>query len=332
MSLGWVLQIVFDVFLLIVGTALLVRLMKRPKEDPRLSRGLQLLQSKISVLEDLSDRTEVQVRQLNALIDQKVKSLDEKIVLADKKLLGIDHSLEKSLEVAEIFQDRIPHKEIIERQSLLNYVTAARLAHAGKSVDEIARQVDLPRSELEFIAKVNKDRLLFAEGELPAWVKKDAQFKVADADRIQNPLPQPLIQDRQTPTLQAAVDGSPAPAGRPTTHEVQSFAGFSRPFTFIETPGESLPELGRKFKEACADFVETPPPEPKQAPGGDLTKMSESFLEQAKSSFRLQQFHPESFLKKLEEKLHPPTPTTPLGEKSPEQEPPGDVNGIHDNF
>ena len=43
-----------------------VKLFKRKQDDPRMSRGLQLLQSKIAVLEDLSDRTELQVKQLAA--------------------------------------------------------------------------------------------------------------------------------------------------------------------------------------------------------------------------------------------------------------------------
>ncbi|MBX7231711.1 MAG: DUF2802 domain-containing protein [Bdellovibrionales bacterium] len=162
-----------DVFL-ISGLALLWLQFKRPpKDDPRLSRGLQLLQSKISILEDLSDRTDLQVKQLTGLVEQKARHLQNKIIESEHQLQRIDQSMIKCKEVAEIFQDKIPHQEIIERQSTIHYVKAAQLAHSGKSVEEIASQVDLPRDQIELIAKLNKDQLVFDEKELPEWVKKE---------------------------------------------------------------------------------------------------------------------------------------------------------------
>jgi hypothetical protein len=153
--------------------------MNRPaKDDPRLSKGLQLLQNKIAVLEDLSDRTETQVSQLTALLEQKVKVIQLSVQAADKQINKIEQSMQKSLEVAKIFQDRIPHSEILERQSTIKYVKAARLAHQGLSVEEIANQVDLSRGEIEFIAKVNREQLMFCEESLPEW----AQERSAEAE------------------------------------------------------------------------------------------------------------------------------------------------------
>jgi hypothetical protein len=80
------------------------------KEDPRLSRGLQILQNKIAILEDLSDRTDVQIKQIAALLDQKSRDVQEKILSAERHVLMIKKSIEDSLEVAKIFQDKIPHK------------------------------------------------------------------------------------------------------------------------------------------------------------------------------------------------------------------------------
>jgi hypothetical protein len=153
-------------------TAFWLRLKRPPQDDPRLSRGLQLLQTKITVLEDLSDRTDNQVKQLTSLLDQKTRSLQNKVLEAEQQILRIDHSMAKSLEVAEIFQDKIPHQEIVERQQKVEYVRAARMAHSGLSVEEISQQVSLPREQIELIAKFNREQLMFDEDALPEWANQ----------------------------------------------------------------------------------------------------------------------------------------------------------------
>ena len=171
---SWTLIQIFLNLLFLSSTVILWLKIHRPaKEDPRLSKGLQLLQSKISILEDLSDRTETQVQQLTGLMDQKAKQLQEVFLESEKQLHKITESQSKSLEVAQIFQDRIPHQEIAERQKTMKYVKAARLAHQGYSMEDILGQVDLSRAEVELIAKVNKDQLQFSEEDLPAWAKQD---------------------------------------------------------------------------------------------------------------------------------------------------------------
>ena len=182
MSFWVLLQILVNLILLAGVVGLWVRLNRPPKDDPRLSKGLQLLQSKIAVLEDLSDRTETQVNQLTALLEQKVKDIQAKIQAADKQIGKIEQNMQKSLEVAKIFQDRIPHTEIIERQNTVKYVKAARMSHQGMSVDEIAKEVDLSRGEIEFIAKVNRDQLMFCEDSLPEWANEEVQEDATSSD------------------------------------------------------------------------------------------------------------------------------------------------------
>jgi vacuolar-type H+-ATPase subunit I/STV1 len=162
-----------DLILLAAIAFLWVKLNRPQKDDPRMSRGLQLLQSKIAVLEDLSDQVETQVQQITALIEAKAKEVQNQIHASEKQLQKIEASMGKSLEVAKIFQDRIPHQEIIERQNTMKYVKAARLAHQGVSLEEITEQVDLTRGEIELIAKVNRDNLQFSEDDLPEWAKKE---------------------------------------------------------------------------------------------------------------------------------------------------------------
>ncbi len=174
-------QTLINVVLALSALFLWVRLSRKSADDGRLSRGLQLLQGKITVLEDLSDRAETQVRHLSALIDQKVKQVHEQIERAEQSLQKIDQATQKSLEVAQIFQDKIPHEEIIERQNTIKHVQAAKLAHEGKTVEEIASVVDLDRGEIELIAKLNRKQLMFDSSQLPAWIDVGKAYQPAPA-------------------------------------------------------------------------------------------------------------------------------------------------------
>lgn len=192
MSVWTLLQIVFNLFAFVGMAALWMRLRRPPQDDPRLSRGLQLLQTKITVLEDLSDRTDAQVKTLTSLLDQKNRMLQNKILEAEQQVLKIDHSMHKSMEVAEIFQDKIPHHEILERQRTVEYVKAARMANSGLSVEQISESVHLPREQVELIAKFNRDQLMFDESALPDWANKPAEqqqttgFGISDIDFVQS--------------------------------------------------------------------------------------------------------------------------------------------------
>lgn len=221
MSLWVLAQVLLNLIMMAGLGAAWVRLKRPPNEDPRLSRGLQLLQSKIAVLEDLSDRTETQVRQLNALLESKCIEIQNKIIDAEKIIGSIDSSRQKSMQVAKIFEDKIPHQEIVERQNTIKYVKAARLAHQGVPTSEILNQVDLSQAEVEFIAKVNKDQLMFSEQDLPEWVTQE-------------------ISMTQAPQQAQTQEEKPAQQVQETT------------MPFIETPQDeaTLRRLGEEFKRA----------------------------------------------------------------------------------
>ena len=158
-----------------------VRKNRPRKDDPRLSRGLQLLQSKIAVLEDLSDRVETQVKQLSAILEEKTRDVHQIIEDSESQLSAIDQSMRKSMDVAKIFQDKIPHAEIIERQTSAKYVRGAKMAHAGKTPEEISLELGLPLSECEMITKVNQVELLFDRESVPAWVDEHEEAAVEPA-------------------------------------------------------------------------------------------------------------------------------------------------------
>lgn len=172
MGISFLFLVIFQVVSLAAIVTLWVKITKiQNQEDHRLSKGLQLLQGKLAVLEDLSDRTEIQVNQLVSILEGKIKEIQTKLIDADKVIGKIEKNIAKSLEVANIFQDKIPHQEILERQYTKKYVKAAQLAHAGHSVEEISSVVELTRGEVELIVKLNRDQLQFEVTELPEWAK-----------------------------------------------------------------------------------------------------------------------------------------------------------------
>ena len=224
----WVLlQVTFNLLFFAGLVTAWLRLRRPPQDDPRLSRGLQLLQTKITVLEDLSDRTDAQVKQLTSLLEHKARTLHDKVLESEQQLLKIEHAMQKSHEVAEIFQDKIPHREIVERQEKVGYVRAAKLAHQGLSVDEIAAQVGLPREQVELIAKFNRDRLMFDEDKLPEWANRAVEldqgaghFHLNEIDFLSHtddPTPSLAGLARVNDQFKAAVATvtPPAPAPRP---------------------------------------------------------------------------------------------------------------------
>lgn len=212
-----------------------IKIMRPQKDDPRMSRGLQLLQSKIAVLEDLSDRTDHQVKQLALLLDEKAKNVQRSIEAANEQMNQLSQSMIKSQEVAKIFQDKIPHEEIVDRQNTIKYVRAAQMAFAGSSLDEIEKAVDIPRSELEFIVKVNRERLMFSPSDLPDWVKSEVDLDAVESEKSSTPVD----------ALERAYREAFEPAPEPSSSLNQIGEEFRRAvaeMTFEEEkPGPSVP-------------------------------------------------------------------------------------------
>lgn len=144
---------------------------KSQKEDQRLTKGLQLLQNKISILQDLSDRSDEQVKKWIHLIEQKSYEVQKQLSQSDEKIIEIESALSKALDVSKIFYDQVPHAEIVERQKTSKYVQAAKLAHQGFTIEQICQKIDLSPAEVELISKVNREQLQFSEKDLPAWTQ-----------------------------------------------------------------------------------------------------------------------------------------------------------------
>lgn len=158
---------------------------KSQHEDQRLTKGLQLLQNKISILQDLSDKSDEQVRRWVHLLEQKSSDVQSKLMQSDEKIEQIELVLSKALDVSKIFYDQVPHSEIIERQKTTKYVQAAKLANQGFTTDQISQKIDLNTAEIEMIIKMNKENLQFSEENLPAWINQ-INPSAAETNQIHN--------------------------------------------------------------------------------------------------------------------------------------------------
>lgn len=229
MSISYLILVIFQVVSIAAIVTLWAKIIKIQKqEDQTLSKGLQLLQSKLAVLEDLSDRTDVQVNQLVAILEGKIKEIQIKLIDADKIISKIEKNITKSLDVANIFQDKIPHQEILERQATKKYVKAAQLAHKGHSVEDIVSRVELTRGEIELIVKLNRDQLQFEISELPEWAKTE----LADQDVIDLNINVPTIFD--------------------TKKEQSPLRNLETAFETPKVENQNLRKLGDQFRTAMA--------------------------------------------------------------------------------
>lgn len=215
--------------------------MRPPKDDPRLSRGLQMLQSKIAILSDLSDRTELQVKQLSLLLDEKSKQVRNTMDLAQEHIRQLEASMQKSLDVAKIFQDKIPHEEIINRQNTVKYVKAAQMAHQGHSIEEIEKVVDISRSELEFLVKVNREKLMFSTEQLPSWIKSELD-STQQAPNPSSLSTSSLSNSTSLQSPQILSETIPVPAA-------PSEIDFSQPAAL-----DALSHLGNEFRKAVSQM------------------------------------------------------------------------------
>lgn len=161
MSIWVLLQILFDVFVIAGVSVCLIKVFKSKEDDPRLTQGLRLLQSKISILEDLSDHTENQVKQLMHMLDKKLHDVRGTIQVVNQHIGEVDKSIEKSRRVAEQIQNEISTDQIVEKKLENKYIQAAQLAHKGHSVEEIVKALNLPKAEVELIAKINKKKCVY---------------------------------------------------------------------------------------------------------------------------------------------------------------------------
>lgn len=242
MSFWMTVQIVFNIVMLLTVFVMWAKLKRPPQEDPRMSRGLQLLQSKIAVMESLSDKTEAQFSNINSLIDKKTEKLQKILIKSEDQMSRLDTAMTKSMDVAEIFQDKIPHEDVIERKNSVQLITAARMAHAGHSIEEIVDKVKLPRPQVELICKVNKNDLIFDKDSLPGWVQK---MESEQLGFVENEAPvhiQAETNNYEDESEQWVAKSNP---------EI-----LSTPKSIVGSELERIKKMGDEFKTLCSSYDE----------------------------------------------------------------------------
>jgi hypothetical protein len=168
MSLWIVLQLIVNLILFAGLVFLFIFRQQNEKEDQKLSKGLQLLQNKISVLEDLSDQTDEQVRSLTQLLEGKYKEIQGLLVESDQQIQRMEEIAKR---VWDQLQTSGSFKGSAEVDNMNKYVKAAQMAHQGSSIEDIIREIDMTRGEAELIVAMNRDQLTFNQKSLPAWVE-----------------------------------------------------------------------------------------------------------------------------------------------------------------
>lgn len=171
MGSTWLLVLtVFNLVVLSVLTIQVFLKLKEKKEDLRLAKGLQLLQNKISILQDLSDKTDHQVHKIVQVIDKKSSDIQTNIALIDAKIANVEGLIIRATEISKAAAQQMPPQNISDMQKTSLHVQAAKLANQGFSKEQIGDKVDLNPAEIDLIFKVNKDQLQFAEDQLPGWL------------------------------------------------------------------------------------------------------------------------------------------------------------------
>src|ERR1700722_17416202 len=99
MGLLILLQVVLDLGFIATATWLLIdRSKSKTMEDPRLSRGLQLLSSIIAILQDLMDRSETMSRSINKRREGKKADIQERMEEVEVYLHKIQQATTRSQE------------------------------------------------------------------------------------------------------------------------------------------------------------------------------------------------------------------------------------------
>ena len=173
MNIWFVVQLMVNLVFLAGFLFLLINRKQTQKDDQKFSKGLQLLQNKISVLEDLSDQTDEQVRSLTQLLEAKYREIQGLLVESDQQIQKMEEIAKNIYAQVESSSSMMGNQSSTEVQSMNKYVKAAQMANNGKTIEEVIREIDITRGEAELIVAMNKDQLTFNQNTLPLWVQPD---------------------------------------------------------------------------------------------------------------------------------------------------------------
>lgn len=152
-----VLNILFIAFIGLLWS----RLKHLTGDEGRLKQGLQILQTKIAILEDLGRKVDEQAQEMFQIMDYKKNAVEALLARADATIQNMEHKTELIATDSEV---------LLERENAIKFTKAAILANKGVPPKEIARKLGLGLQECELIYSLNSHQLQFKLDELPGWM------------------------------------------------------------------------------------------------------------------------------------------------------------------
>jgi hypothetical protein len=138
-------------------------------DEGRLKHGLQILQTKISILEDLGRRVDEQGQQMIQILDYKRNAIESLLAKADSTIQNMENQTILATTDSEV---------LLERENAIKFTKAALLANKGVPPREIAQKLGLGLQECELIYSLNSHTLQFNLDELPGWMLPHIQENI----------------------------------------------------------------------------------------------------------------------------------------------------------
>jgi len=160
-----VLNILFMAFILLLWS----RLRHLTGDEGRLKQGLQILQTKIAILEDLGRKVDEQASQLMQVLEHKRLTIESLLDNANNVMTQIENKTTLAA---------VDPETLVERENAIKFTKAAILANKGLRPNEIASRLKLGIQEAELIYSLNAQQLQFKLEELPGWMLPHIQNEI----------------------------------------------------------------------------------------------------------------------------------------------------------
>lgn len=202
MSVSLLVLTLFNIILLAGLSFSIFLRVKEKKEDQKLTKGLQLLQNKLSILQDLSDRTDEQVHKLVHLLDSK--SADIRIAMKEANHLLEEVRTAPAQYIQQAAQPANDSAAYNAKSAAV--VKAAQLSNAGADIEQIIQETELNRSEVEMIMAVHRHNLQFSAESLPDWAQETTSISNQELDEFSKALMQQQYSKPASSSMAAIVE------------------------------------------------------------------------------------------------------------------------------
>ncbi len=167
-------QLFFDLVLLFAIGLLFGKLKQTVGDDGRIRQGLQILQNKIAILEDLQQKIDEQFKALSQILDIKNKKMDESVLMASSLIKTLEIKIQEGNKILLDLPDNLKININHEDEQTLIYARAAIISsRGGEDVSplQLSTHLGISYEEAELIYKLNHKGLQFDITSLPEEIK-----------------------------------------------------------------------------------------------------------------------------------------------------------------